>query len=211
MQGDHVQQFVGEVTTDLRHTATETIVREHGVSQVISLYTLTKKLAVGGDATDGNAAEIDAVVALHATDKAGFCGLPLQSPVGSGHFQGGICRLGARVGKENIIEISGHEFLHPVGQFESLWVAELERWCKIQFPDLLCNRLADFLTPVTETGGPQTRVAVENLSPSIIGIPDPPGRHDDAWVFLELPVARVGHPMGFQRVPVHSLHTTLIQ
>ena len=69
------------------HAAAEGVFRQQGVAQVVRLHRLAEHLAVGADAADGDAAEVDAVVALGATDQPRFFRTTLQAPVGAGHLQ----------------------------------------------------------------------------------------------------------------------------
>ena len=77
----------------LGHATGKGVVGQQGMGQVICIHCLAEQLAVGADATDRNAAEIDPVVALGATDQFGLGGLTFLAPVGAGHLQGGVGTL----------------------------------------------------------------------------------------------------------------------
>jgi hypothetical protein len=77
-------------------------------------------------------------------------------------------------------------------------MAKLEGGREIKGIDLLRNRLGDLRMAVAQPRGPQAGVAIKNLPAAIIRKPHILRCHDNARVTLELPVAGVGHPVGFK-------------
>ena len=90
MQGNHAQQVVSGLGPFFRHAAAEDVARQLRVGNVVGGNALAKRLAVGANATDGDAAKVDAVVALLTPDHDGLAGLPLGAPVGARHFERGV-------------------------------------------------------------------------------------------------------------------------
>ena len=56
----------------LGHTATESILRQHGVAQMVNLERLSEGLSVGADTSHRSATIVHAVVTLLPTDETGF-------------------------------------------------------------------------------------------------------------------------------------------
>ena len=81
---------------------------------------------------------------------------------------------------------------------KSRGMAKLKGWREIEGIDLLCYRFGDLRVPVAQARGPQPGMTVENPPAAIIRKPHILRRHDNARVTLELPVAGVGHPVGFK-------------
>src|SRR5690606_39388601 len=60
-------------------------------------------LAVGHDATDGDATEIDAMIAALAADQAEAGAFAPYAMIGDRHLKGGIHRFRAGIGEEHMI------------------------------------------------------------------------------------------------------------
>src|SRR4051812_27500547 len=94
---------------------------------MIDVHAGAEKLAVAGDSAHRDAAEVDAVVPLDATDQARLAALAFCSPVRSRHLE---CRIGgfrARAGEEHAIQALWHLFHDAIGKLERERMAELER------------------------------------------------------------------------------------
>ena len=57
---------------------------------MVRFHGLTEDLAVATDPTDGDAAEVDAVIALLASDEAGLRRFAFGTPISARHFQRGV-------------------------------------------------------------------------------------------------------------------------
>ncbi|MCY1434973.1 hypothetical protein D9M71_510520 [compost metagenome] len=85
-----------------------------------------------------------------------------------------------------------------LGQLERQRVAELEGRGIVQGADLAGHRLGNCLAGMAGAAGPQAGQGIENLAPLVIDQVAAFGRHDQAWVALEVAVGGVGHPVGVQ-------------
>ena len=88
--------------------------------------TYNEHLAVAADATDRDAAEVDAMVAFFAADQQRLARLALGAPIGPRHLQRGVRRLRSRAGEEHVVQSGGRQLLEPVGQGERQRVPVLE-------------------------------------------------------------------------------------
>jgi hypothetical protein len=102
----------------LGHALLERACGRLGVGNVVRLNALAEQLAVAHDATHRDAAVVHAVVTLFAADQARLGALALGAPVGAGHLERRIGRLGTRAGEEHVVQPGGREVLDPVGQLE---------------------------------------------------------------------------------------------
>lgn len=82
-------------------------------------------LAVRHHATDGDAAEANAVIATHATDQALTRALAADIVIGDGDLERRIDRFRAGIGEEHVIEIAGRHGRDAGRQLESLRIAKL--------------------------------------------------------------------------------------
>ena len=126
---DALLQLVGELGARgrlaARKCAARRIVR---VAQVIhSRNHHAVGLAVGGHATDGNAGEVDAVIAALASDEARARALALQAVVGERDFQRRVHSLGAGIDEEHLLHALGREPGDAARDFERQRMAERER------------------------------------------------------------------------------------
>ena len=83
-------------------------------------------LAVGDDAADRDAAEIDAVIAALAADQAEARAVALGAVIGERDLERGLDRLRAGVGEEDMVDARRHDGDEARGQLEGLRVAHLE-------------------------------------------------------------------------------------
>ena len=164
VQVDDVEQVVGQrralparaIGLGRGHAFEERAHRGLGVRQVVGFHALAKQLAVAHNAAHRNAAKVHAVVTLDATNEAGFLAHALGAPVGAGHFQRRVGRLGARAREENMAQPRRHAFHHLVGQLERQRVAKLECGRVVQRAHLLRHGSGDFFAPVAQARAPQT-------------------------------------------------------
>ena len=206
VQVDEVQQVVGQrrplparaVGLGRRHALEERARWRLGVRQVVGLHALAKQLAVAHDAAHRNAAKVHAVVTLHAANQPGFLAHALGAPVGAGHFQRRVGRLGARAREEHMAQARWHALHHPVGQFERQRVAKLEGGRVVQRAHLLRHGAGDFFAPVAQARAPQARQAVKNGLAVHVGEIRALGAGHQPGLGLELAVAGVGHPVRVQ-------------
>ena len=204
VQRNHFEQAVGQLLARGRHALVERTCGRLGVGQVVSLHALAKQLAVGHDAAHRDAAKVHAVVALFAADQARLGALALGAPVGAGHLQRRVGRLGARAGEEHIVQPCGRQFLHAVGQLERQRVAKLEGGGVIELHRLLADGLGDLAAAMAQARAPQARETVENFAAFGVGVVGTAALHDHARVGLELAVGGVGHPVRVQPLGVHA-------
>ena len=106
----------------LRHAARERVRLVVSASCVCGRWSastrLAERLAVADDAADGDAAEVDAVIALLAADQARLRALALRTPVRARHLERRVRGLGARAGEEHVVEARGRELLDLVRERE---------------------------------------------------------------------------------------------
>ena len=175
---------------------------------MVGIHRRPEQFAVETDAANGDAAEIDAVIALVAADEAGFAGMAFERPIGAGDLQCRINSFRPGIGEENMIEPGGSELHQAVGQLERQRMAELESRRIIQFRKLAADGVDDLAPGMAGTAGPKARQAVENASPIHIEVIHALARLQQAWIVLELAVAGKRHPMRFELRPVqfHKPH-----
>ncbi len=77
-------------------------------------------------------------------------------------------------------------------------MTKLERRAKIECLNLRSHRFRDFRMAVTQPGCPQTGVTIKDPPATIIRKPHILCCNDDTGIALELPVSRVGHPVGIE-------------
>ncbi|MNP07199.1 hypothetical protein D3C76_992160 [compost metagenome] len=199
VQLDQLEHLVSQGDTALfRHAFGEGVHRQHGVRQVVDIQQLAEHLAVTVDATQAGTGDVHAMVTTGTADDLGLGCLAFQAPVGTHHLQCGIGALGTGVGIEDVIQIARNQLGDLFRQLERQRVAELERWGVVQRTQLAGHRVSDFLASVPCAAGPQARQGVEDLAPVVIDQVVAFGRHDQAWVALEVAVGGVGHPVGVQ-------------
>ncbi|MNS31307.1 hypothetical protein D3C72_633590 [compost metagenome] len=199
VQLDQLEHLVSQGDTALfRHAFGEGVHRQHGVRQVVDIQQLTEQLAVAVDATEAGTGDVHAVVATGTADDLGLGRLAFQAPVGTHHLQRGVGTLGTGVGIEHMVQVARGQLGDLLGQLERQRVAELEGRGVVQGADLASHRLGDFLAGVPGAAGPQAGQGIEDLAPLVVDQVAAFGRHDQAWVALEVAVGGVGHPVGIQ-------------
>ena len=100
--------------------------------------------------------------------------------------------------KKCVVEVARHQLLQFFRQVKGRGMTKLERWREIEGLYLLSDRFGYLRMAVAQSRGPQAGVAIENPPASIIRKPHILRRHDNARITLELPVAGIGHPVGFK-------------
>ena len=75
MQRDELSQLLRKVGALLGHTPTESILRQHGVAQMVHLERLPEGFSIRADSPDRGATVVHTVVALLAANKTGLCRL----------------------------------------------------------------------------------------------------------------------------------------
>ena len=160
-------------------------------------------LAVGHDAADRDATEVDAVVTALAADQAGACTFASHAVVGNGHLQRGFHRFGTRVRIEHAVDACRRQLDQALRQLEGLRVAHLEWRREVHFAGLFADRVDDLRPRVARIHTPQAGNAVEDLtvlrSPEMHAF----GARQQTRRLLELPVGSEGHPVGVE-VFVHG-------
>ena len=121
-------------------------------------------LAVGDDAADRDAAEIDAVIAALAADQAGARALALGAVVGERDLQRGVDRFRTGIGEEHMVQARRRDVDQPVGELEDDRMAHLEGRRVVELGRLLLDRLGDLRAAVAGIDAPQARGAVEDLA-----------------------------------------------
>ena len=198
VQCDQLQQLLGSLCASLRHAAGEGVFRQQSVGQMIGVDPLAEQGAVSADAAQADAAEVYAVIALHAAEQLGLGGLALLAPVGAGDLQRGVGTLGAGAGEKHLIETWRGHLTQAIGELEGLGMAELEGRRVVELAQLAADCFGDFRAAVACAAGPQAGEAIENLATFGVGEVAALGADDDARVTLELAVAGIGHPVGIQ-------------
>ena len=205
MEGDHLRQLIGKVSAVLGHAFGEAVFFDHRVGQVVGLDTLAEHLAVGGDTTHRDPPKVHTVITLDAADEARFARLSLQAPIGAGHLQGGIGGFGAGARKEGVVEVARHDVAQALCQLERLGLAELKGGGVVEGAQLLVHGVGDFSPVVAQAAGPQARQAIHDAPAFVVDEVAALGADDDARIFLELAIARVGHPVGIEALRAHGV------
>ena len=151
-------------------------------------------LAVGDDAADRDAAEIDAVIAALAADQAEARAVALGAMIGERDLQRGVDRFRTGIGEEHVVEALRRDVDQPVGEFEDDRVAHLEGRRVVELGRLLLDRLGDLRAAVAGIDAPQPGRAVEHLAAVGRRVVHVLGGHEHARRLLELPVRRERHP-----------------
>ncbi|MPM82164.1 hypothetical protein SDC9_129225 [bioreactor metagenome] len=199
VQGDHVQQLVGQrAAAVFGHALLEGAGRRLGVGNVVRLHALPEQLAVAHDAADRDTAVVHAVVALLAADQARLGALALGAPVGARHLERGVGRLRARSGEEHVVQAFGRQLLDLVGQRKRTGVAELEGGRVVELERGFADGVGDLAAAVAQARAPQAREAVKNLAALVVTQIGAFGTDDHARIGLEVAVARERHPVRFQ-------------
>ncbi len=153
-------------------------------------------LAVGDDAADRDAAEIDAVIAAFAADQAEAGAVALHPMVGQRHLERRLHRLRSGIGVEDVVHAFRRDIDEAVRKLEGLRVAELEGRGIIELACLLADRLGDLRPAVAGIYAPETGGAVKHLTAVMGRVVHVLGADEQARLLLELPVCRKGHPEG---------------
>ncbi len=128
MERDEALQIVGKLRAMLRHAAREGVARK--VVRVADVIDAGKQraemLAVGDDAADRDAAEIDAVIAALAADQADAAAVALHAVIGERDLQRRVDRLRAGIGEEHMVEALRRDRGQARGKLEHLRMAHLE-------------------------------------------------------------------------------------
>ncbi len=201
VQGHQPLQLIGQMGAPTWLAAREGHVRPVvGGGQVIRAaeHDGREHLAVGADAAEGYAPHADAVVGALAADHAHARSLAAHGVVAQGDLEGGVHRLGARVGEEHVIQPLGRHRRDALRQAQGSRIAELEGGAVVQGFRLALERLDDARMAVAQGAAPQPRQAVEQavaVGALVIGAL---GRNQDArlGVLLEIAVGREGQPAG---------------
>ena len=128
VESDQPLEIVGELGAMLRLAAGEGVPGEVvGVADVVDAgEQRAELLAVGDDAADRDAAEIDAVIAALAADQAEARALADGALIGERDLQRRLDRLRAGIGEEDVVDARRHVGDEAGGQLEGLGVAHLE-------------------------------------------------------------------------------------
>ncbi|CCF20123.1 protein of unknown function [Pseudorhizobium banfieldiae] len=196
MQGDDALQLGGEVATMFGLAAGEGILaRLMGVRHVVDAgEQRAEHLTVGDDAADGDAAEVDAVIAALAAYQAEARTVALHAMIGEGDLESGVDRLGAGIGVEDVVQAFRCDVHQAIGKLEGLRMAELEGGSIIQFACLFANRLGDLRPAVAGIDAPEAGRRIENLAPVMRRIVHILCTDEEARLLLELAVCRERHP-----------------
>ena len=156
VQGDQPFQIVGQLGAVLRLAAAEGIARRiMRVPQMIDAGNERAEHApVGGDAADGRAAEVRAMVSALAADEARLAAVAPGAMVGERQFQRRVDRLRARVGEEDVVEAGRRDVDQARRTLERLRVPHLEYAGKVERTGLLADRLDDLRPAVPGVDAP---------------------------------------------------------
>ena len=202
VEPDQPLEIVGELGAVLRLAAGEGVAGEVvGMADVVDAgQERAELLAVADHAADRDAAEIDAVVAAFAADQADARSLAAGALIGDGDLEGGLDRLGAGVGEEDVVEPRRHVGDQPRGELEDFRVAHLEGRGVVELLGLARDCLADPRAAVAGVAAPQSGGSVEDLPAVVAAVVHALGGDQHARRLLELPVRGERHPEGFEVV-----------
>ena len=197
-------QVVRQVHAPLRLTPAERLVLQVvGVADVIDA---RKQAAVEhtvlDDAAHRGAAEVGAVIAALAPDKAGLRALAPHVVIAERDLERGVRRLRARVGEEHMVEIARREVDQPVGELEGGRMAKLEGRREVHALGLRLDRRHDRLVPVARVAAPEPGRAVQDLAAARRVVVHALGARHQARLLLVAPVRRKRHPEGFEIVGI---------
>ena len=102
-----------------------------------------KMFSIVADATNGNAAEADAVIAALAPDQPGARAVAPHAVISERNFQGAIHRFGAGVGIKDMVQSVGQHGGEALGGLEGQRVAHLEGRREIHLRRLALDGLDD--------------------------------------------------------------------
>ena len=153
-------------------------------------------LAVGGNAADRHAAEVDAVVAALAADEAKALTFTTRAVPGEGDLERRVDRFGARVGEEHPREALRGDARQALGELEGDRVAHLEGRREVHLPGLPADGLDDARPGMAGVHAPQPGDRVEHLAPLGRPVVHALGAGEKPRRALELPVGSKGHPEG---------------
>ena len=200
MQGDDPLEIVGELDTMLGLAARKGVAGEiMGVADMVDAgEQRAEHLAIGDNAANRNAAEIDAVITALTTDEAEAAALADDTLVGERDLEPGFDRFGAGIGEKDVVDAGRHVGDQARRQLEAFRVAHLESRRVVQLAHLRGNRLDDLLSAVAGVDAPQASGAVHHLAAIVGAIIHALGADQHARGLLELPVCRERHPEGFE-------------
>jgi hypothetical protein len=155
-------------------------------------------LAIRDDAADGDAAEVDAVVAALAPDEPGARALAARAVVGDRDLERRLDRLRSRVGVEDLGQALGRDLDQPLGQFEGQRVRHVERRGEVEFGRLALDRLDDLRPVVSRVDAPQSGAGIEDLPPVRGPELHARGTGQQPRRLLELAVGSKRHPEGVE-------------
>ena len=206
VEQDHPLEVLGELDSMRRLAAREGIAGEVvGVADMVDAREeRAEHLAVGDDAADRDAAEIDAVIAPLAADQAEPAALAARPMIGKRDLEGRLDRLRAGIGEEDVVDALRRELDEARGELEGLGMAHLEGRRIVELGNLALDGLHDLRAAMAGIAAPQAGRPVEHL-PAVRGpVVHPLGRDEHARVRLELPACRERHPESLEIVRDHG-------
>ncbi len=172
------------------------LARQMGVRHVVDAgQQRAEHLAVGDDAADRDAAEIDAVIAALAADQPEARALALHAVIGERDLQRGVDRFRAGIGEEHMVEPDRRDVDQPVGELEDDRDGPSGRPARSRArPACWLDRLGDLRPAMAGIDAPQARRSVEHLAAVGRRVVHVLGGHEHARRLLELPVRGERHP-----------------
>src|SRR5690606_17686711 len=147
-----------------------------------------KCLAITCDAAHRHTAEVDAVVAPHAPDKAGALRITARTMPGQGDLERTLDRLGTGIGKEDPVQTLGHQTGNRCSSLEGQGMPHLKSRREIHRAGLPRNCRNYFIAAMACIDTPQTRRTIEHATSIMSGVIHAPGTRHETRRLLELAI-----------------------
>ena len=154
-----------------------------------------KHFAVARYAAHAHAPKTDAVIATLAADEDVAVAFATDAVIGQGHFQGRVGRLGARVAKQHLVQVTRCQLGDHFGGLKGLVVAGLKSGAVIECVELAFDGFVDRAAVVARPDTPQARDAIDDLTPVMGCEVHAVGLDEHPRLFAKMSVARERQPL----------------